>query len=553
MRRSTLFFLLSFLLASTALAQQFGETVEVRIANIDVVVMTKDGRHVGGLTRDDFELVVDGSPRPISHFAEYREGSPVPAAVSAGDAAGTVAPESVPRRKQLVVFFIDAYSLDMRRRAQAVESLRKFASQTLLDGDEAMVAIWNHRMIIPQTFTADKKAIDNALAAAGTGTGGSLASDRKVVEMMVRSTMQEAEVGGGRNIIAAARSAYGTAITHVNHHAEEQRKLAQNMVGALEELCRAIAGADGKKSIVVVGENFPHYPGLGLYQFVNETFARFAGSIQFVQPQMIASQLTLADLPIRLARAANENEITLHTIYSGDNEGASNAEQDRIGSDAMLSSYLDFSDTGGSFAAISRETGGTALIGSTNFDQAVNMITQDMHSYYSIGYRVDPSKNATEKVEVRPKNRNFVVRARRANVPKSLDQQIADRVTTRLFQTAAADNEEVVIKIGASKKSGRGKVRIPVELTFPSSLLTLLPQDGKQVGGFEIAVAASDGENRLSEVARKRESVSWSVVPPMVSYTLEVELRNRAGTVSVGVVDTLSKSTYFRRVAIAKS
>ena len=34
----------------------------------------------------------------------------------------------------------------------------------------------------------------------------------------------------------------------------------------------------------------------------------------------------------------------------------------------MLSSYLVFSDTGGSFAAISRETGGTALIGSTNFD-----------------------------------------------------------------------------------------------------------------------------------------------------------------------------------------
>jgi VWFA-related protein len=535
-------------------AQEFGETVEVRIANIDVVVTTKDGRHVENLTRDDFELVVNGSPRPVSHFAEYRDGTPLPTAEATAESPSAAeAVAAVPKRKQLIVFFIDAYSLDMRRRVQAVEAMRKFVKTTLRDDDEAMVAIWNRRLSIPQTFTSDKAAIDAALATVATGTGGSLGRDRQLVELLVRSAMQEAEVSGGLNVAAAMRAAYGTAITHVNHHAEEQRKLAQNMVDALEELCRGIAGAEGKKSIILVGENFPRHPGLGLYQFVNETFAQFAGSIQFAQPQMIASQFTLADLATRLTRAANENEIALHTIYSGDSDATSAVEQDRMAGDAMLSHYLDFSDNGGSFAALSRDTGGTALLGSTNFERAMNTVTEDMHSYYSLGYRVDPASKSAENVEVRTKNRAFVVRSRRAYVPKSFDQQIADRVTARLFQASAGESDAVVVKVGAAKKSGRGKMRVPVEISFPSSLLTLLPQEGKQVGGFDIAVAASDSENRLSEVAHRSEKVSWAAVPPTVSYTLEVELRNRAGTVAVGVIDALSKSTYFRRVAVAKS
>ena len=46
----------------------FQDTIGVEIVNIDVVVTDKKGHAVEGLTRDDFELRVDGEKVPIANF-----------------------------------------------------------------------------------------------------------------------------------------------------------------------------------------------------------------------------------------------------------------------------------------------------------------------------------------------------------------------------------------------------------------------------------------------------------------------------------------------------
>lgn len=63
------------LVASVVLAQRpeevpraFTERVDVEIVNLDVVVTDQRGHPVGGLSRDDFELLVDGQPTPIANF-----------------------------------------------------------------------------------------------------------------------------------------------------------------------------------------------------------------------------------------------------------------------------------------------------------------------------------------------------------------------------------------------------------------------------------------------------------------------------------------------------
>ena len=45
------------------------DQIEVRVANVDVVVVDRKGNPVTDLVREDFELLVDGDSTEISHFA----------------------------------------------------------------------------------------------------------------------------------------------------------------------------------------------------------------------------------------------------------------------------------------------------------------------------------------------------------------------------------------------------------------------------------------------------------------------------------------------------
>src|SRR5712671_1576615 len=44
------------------------EKIEVSVVNVDVTVTDRHGLPVPGLTRDDFEILEDGKPQPISNF-----------------------------------------------------------------------------------------------------------------------------------------------------------------------------------------------------------------------------------------------------------------------------------------------------------------------------------------------------------------------------------------------------------------------------------------------------------------------------------------------------
>ena len=74
---------LTVLLNTTALAQQPQKPadedvlrVKTELVQSAVTVVDKDGRFVNGLSRDQFELIVDGKPRPISFFEQVTSGSP---------------------------------------------------------------------------------------------------------------------------------------------------------------------------------------------------------------------------------------------------------------------------------------------------------------------------------------------------------------------------------------------------------------------------------------------------------------------------------------------
>src|ERR1051326_4177610 len=76
-----------------------GETIEVSIVNLDVIVTDKHGQRVHGLTKDDFEVFEDGKPQAITNFAAY-----VPAGSSiVGSQAGVGGPADAPKRQHRTI------------------------------------------------------------------------------------------------------------------------------------------------------------------------------------------------------------------------------------------------------------------------------------------------------------------------------------------------------------------------------------------------------------------------------------------------------------------
>ena len=55
-------------------SESFGEVVDVRVVNVEVVVTDRSGERVTGLTPESFRLRVDGEPVPITYFSEVVDG-----------------------------------------------------------------------------------------------------------------------------------------------------------------------------------------------------------------------------------------------------------------------------------------------------------------------------------------------------------------------------------------------------------------------------------------------------------------------------------------------
>jgi VWFA-related protein len=533
----------------------FGETVEVRRATIDVVVTAKNGQHVKGLGVGDFELLVDGKPQPIMDFEEIDlRRAPMEVAAATAEIPSTEESPSLDvERRRNIVLLLDLYSLDGQRRNEAIRALHKFLAGGWSPDDQVMVAVWNRGLHVPLKFTNDLAAADGQLDELTKLSEGGLGKDRRIVEMRIRFEMQGANMASGSAAPGDVQVAYDNSIASAGFYADEQAKQAKNFATDVEELLRGVAGVPGKKVLVLVGENFPQSPGLGVYESVNELFSHYATVIRMKSAPLLASTRSLSGLVPKLTRAANAHGIAVHTIFSGETPSDTPAEQENP--TATRAQFTEFTNTAGSFGTLSRDTGGVAILGSRNFDLAMVRIAADLDHYYTLVWRTEGAGKKAQRVEVRTKDRALAVRARKEVVPKTLDEEIEERAVAGLYQQATPESPDLQVHAGKPVPAGRKRMKVPVEVLFPSSLLTLVSQELQLVGGFEVIIAASDGSNQLSEASRKVMDVAWpaAAIPETVQYTVDVIVRESdGGSLAVTVVDRFGKATWSQTVAIPK-
>jgi VWFA-related protein len=137
------------------------EEVGVRLVLIDAVVVDRAGRTVPDLTRDDFEIIIDGKPVDVDTLDASCAG-PMddPQQVRRAIKRPHLPTSGTIRR---IVIVLDYLHLGLIARADVLQRAREMVRHGMTGNDEVMVAAIAGGLRVEQTFTSDRQRVEDVL------------------------------------------------------------------------------------------------------------------------------------------------------------------------------------------------------------------------------------------------------------------------------------------------------------------------------------------------------------------------------------------------------
>ena len=163
--------LLALLVSTNALAQTTQKPqddvvrVYTELVQTDVMVFDKSGKFVNGLKPENFELRVDGKPRPIQAFEQITAGSNEESQLAAARGATTVnLKRPVPLdRGRIVFFYIDDLHMDMGGLQATKKTITSFIEKDMGQNDQAAITSASGQIGFLQQLTNDRMVLRTAL------------------------------------------------------------------------------------------------------------------------------------------------------------------------------------------------------------------------------------------------------------------------------------------------------------------------------------------------------------------------------------------------------
>lgn len=543
----------------------FFERVEVNVVNVEVWVSDHHGNRVTGLTPEDFEVLEDGEPVEITNFytVEWADsllaGPPAP-----GSGLPPLPPgqRRVPPDQQLnLVIFVDNAHLFPESRRRVLDILDGFLEDRVIEGDNLMLLAYDRSLQVVQPFTRDRWAIIDGL--------------RKVRKMAVRGPMREAQrrqTMSSISLLASAsvvnpdlpevdaahglvRSYVQTAVSDLEHTAE-----------ALEKASRLVAGLPGRKALLFVSGGLEQRPGEELYHHLEDVFgaARLRDQSSQVGAVIEPAAETLGNDQSKLfatvTRTANANQVTLYTLDASGAGGGSMASANHGSLDVGVAEGGRVRMEGSRnhnllepLIELAAATGGSSIVNTSNFDDALIRMAADFDSYYSLGYRAPSGGDGKyHKIEVRTRRPGLNLRFRTGYVDKPQIERVADRTLSSLLLDLESNPLAVSVDLGEPERQSRNRYHLPVLVRIPLSQITLLPAEGdQQQGRLQIFVVVKDDEGGVSEIHRQSYPVKVAQADLAqardreIGYLAKLQLRAGRPVIAVGVWDEISGTESF--------
>ncbi|MCY3969395.1 MAG: VWA domain-containing protein [Acidobacteria bacterium] len=524
----------------------FGEEIDVRVVNVEVVVEDRAGNRVHGLEADDFRIFVDGFPVEVDYFTEILEnraieasGREAPPGVGEGDGVPT----------NYVVFVDDDHTLVQFRRPV----LRGLADQLDELGARDQVAVVvqsGSRLQMLSPFTADRERTRDALRQLDTGKGfrgqlGSPSLPARQAAMARRGPgaagsdvrvglVQGDDVGGpfpslstGSGLSTALNDLPGAAtarlpglrIPSLGAEAEVDRNLRELefSVTAVSSTMQALDVPEGRKALLLLAGDWPrgNFPAQGLNIGMR-------------------SDREVLD---RLIDTANLLGYTIYPIDEQSNEPS-------------MARW-------GNFRYMARDTGGEAFLAGSNLE-ALRNASRDTANYYWLGfvphYRRD---DRAHDVQVQVQRSDLRVRSRRGYLDLSRRAEADMETQGRLLFPGGelTQGEPVLqVEIGAAKRTGVRKMRVPVTVYIPIGHFPLVPYQDQFFARLELRFAVVDRNGQQAPIPlipinlRGRNRPAPDAVMP---YNATLTLRRKPHDLVVAIHDPVSDQTISARTRVS--
>lgn len=548
-RRRTVAVLSLLLILTTAIRAQIpslGETIEIAIVNVDVIVTDGAGKRVRGLTREDFEIYEDGKLQPLSHFAEYQGSGTL--TTEAAETLGEK-PADQPSQRRTLVLFIELFKLPKFRVDPFIASVRDLVHKTIRSGDTVSLVTFDGRAKIRVNSTGDIAVIDRHLEDIARECVGVM-RDKTTIAANDSAEVKAFEAEGAamlaRRGIAASRVSEDDISVHAARiHAVEARLEMNRRVATINTLLNGMAGIEGKKLLLLASNRLGEYTGAEYYYA--------AGISESVIPPLERAELDNRDNIRSIIANANASGVTIYPVFpTGLDYTPADPSTPDISRAVLLNEMVMLKE-------IAFKTGGITSYGTQNVAALMPRIAEDMSDYYSLAYRATPrGDDSARKIVVKTKDRKLEVRSRREFVEKSNDTQMRDRVLAVLHDSSVASVIQLAAELGTPTRTGRKLQTAPLKVRIPIKSLTLLPEGNKHRGAFTIYAISGGTLGEISEVTRRTQSFD---IPAgdleranasYFTYNFDVMVTDRTRQLAVGVLDEVSKEYGVITVPVAQ-
>jgi VWFA-related protein len=521
----------------------FGEEVDVRVVNLEVVVTDRDGNRVPNLAPGDFHLRVDGKDVPIEYFTEVREGRSVAEPAEEGKPeVQSVAPKGEVGTYYLV--FIDDFFAMAPRRNEVLKSLKADLARLGPEDRMAVVAYDGGRLAMLSNWSGSRsdleRAFDQAMTRASRGFDRvverrSFLGDEDFVRTATAPGQGPGRAGASPEVpipeFTLAGATNGGLKDQKLAYAETLVRQMRGVVGAAVSAMRGFAAPQGRKVMLLLSGGWP---------FSVESYI-------------------LGATPVTPSREIEDGEDTFrpltstanllgYTLYPVDVPGTQPSAAADVEAAAPSENGFGFGNLAeqeieGSLYFLAEETGGKPMLNS-NRTAALANASADTRSYYWLGFSPTWQRNDKRhdiKVEVR--RPGLKVRSRDNFLDLSRKAEVSMKVESALLFGSFPGALPMPMRLGTPVRTKRNQLEIPVTLGLPADIITAVPLDGKYAAQLELRFAASDDKGNSSEIPVLPLSLS-SEKPPtpgkFVRYDTKFTLQGKASHVVVAVYDPLS-------------
>ena len=440
--------------------QEFGETIDVRVVNVEAVVTSRGGERVRGLKASDFKLRVDGKEVPVDYFAEVAEGN----AVSASGSGGATAGEAVGRNYLVLVddlVSIQSQRDDLLKKMKLDLNLLKPADRM------AVLAFDGVHLEILAPWTQDAGMLAAALdKARQRPTRGAVT---RVHLEAPQSEMNLMEDGA-----AAALDDWDATTPQIPTPMEVEMEALSHDAVSKDAYSDAHKSADAAASAL---RAFETPPGRKVLLFVSGAWT-LQSAPRFYGPVLgAANRLGYAVYPIDSAQSGT------YAIKSAD--------------------------------TLARFTGGTALAPLDN--HLLKAAAQETGSYYWLGFTPSWKANdQTHQVSVTVHGAGLAVRSRHGFSDLSKTSEAALRAESVLLFGGGEPDKRLVVQLGTPKRDGR-EVEVPITLGVPFESLVMRPGGVGYVAEVPLSLAAIDEKGGQTSL-RTRLKVTMATLPTAGNY-----------------------------------